>query len=328
MAWTSYSLDQVAQQLVLDARLRDRKSLNQSFKMRESVAYGLERFWGEHLRLQVREPDKSQYWKATWDALVDVMRQSGITVPNDTVHVNNTTDEPTYEVAGKLQWLLRRSLPESQQNILLTLMRLLMRFAMLLGGFGKSWRRADHRLFNKEYYEQNETKPLIRCHWQWDKSSLINENKVRKLDHVAPFLNHIRTTASDWIKICGITPTPDSPTDWREAWHPDNVQVWGRFSQGREDCKAVQWLHKPYQKFDRYLRQQTQTIKQTSVTGSINQIGRLWHRMYPVVRVNTTMENGKQKRRAIPTKNFMELLTMFPDDSQECTNFLNFLHEE
>lgn len=91
MPWQSYSLDRVAQELVLDARLRDRQSLNQSFKMRESVAYGLERFWGEHLRLQQREPAKSQYWKATWDALVDVMRQSGITVPNDVVHVNNTT---------------------------------------------------------------------------------------------------------------------------------------------------------------------------------------------------------------------------------------------
>lgn len=241
---------------------------------------------------------------------------------------NQGYDEPIYEVAGKLQWLLRRSLPESQQKILLKLMRLLMRFAMLLGGFGKSWRRADHRLFNEEYYETSEIKPLIGCHWQWDKTSLINENKVRNLKHVAPFLTHLRQTASDWIEICGFTPTPNTPAEWREAWHPDNVQVWGRFSQGREDCKAVKWLHAPYQTFDRYLGHQTRTIKQTSVTGSINQIGRLWHRMYPVVRVKKTMENGKQEKRAIPTINFMELLTIFPEYSQDCNNFLQFLHEE
>ncbi|MEM9276847.1 MAG: hypothetical protein AAGA80_28490, partial [Cyanobacteria bacterium P01_F01_bin.143] len=53
-------------------------------------AYGLERFWGEHLRLQVREQAKSQYWKETWDAFVDIMARSQITIPNDSVSVDNT----------------------------------------------------------------------------------------------------------------------------------------------------------------------------------------------------------------------------------------------
>jgi hypothetical protein len=65
MAWKEYNLDRIAQKLVLAAKLRDRDSLNQSFKMRESVSYGLERFWGEHLRLQSKEPNKAQYWKET-----------------------------------------------------------------------------------------------------------------------------------------------------------------------------------------------------------------------------------------------------------------------
>ena len=91
-----HSLDQIAQTLVLDARQRDRKSLNQSFKMREAVAYGLERFWGEHLRLKARSKKdgdefdcKSQYWKATWDALVSIMQPAGVKVPNDSVDVRN-----------------------------------------------------------------------------------------------------------------------------------------------------------------------------------------------------------------------------------------------
>jgi hypothetical protein len=50
-----------------------------------ATAYGLERFWGEHLRLQRREPEKAQYWKDTWDALVGVMQQAGVTIPNDAV---------------------------------------------------------------------------------------------------------------------------------------------------------------------------------------------------------------------------------------------------
>ncbi len=97
MAWQSYGLDREAQRLVLAAKLRDEKSadgnknsLNQSYKMRLTVAYGLERFWGEHLRLQGKEREKSQYWKDTWDALVKIMQLSGVTLPNDSVKADNT----------------------------------------------------------------------------------------------------------------------------------------------------------------------------------------------------------------------------------------------
>lgn len=90
MAWNSYGLDQEAQRLVLAAKQRDEKSLNQSYKMRMAVAYGLERFWGEHLRLQGKEQLKSDYWKDTWDALVKIMAQAGVTLPNDAVRSDNT----------------------------------------------------------------------------------------------------------------------------------------------------------------------------------------------------------------------------------------------
>ncbi len=89
MGWKSYDLDREAQKLVLNAKQRDDKSLNQSYKMRMAVAYGLERFWGEHLRLQAKEPKKSQYWKETWDALVGIMEQAGVLIPNEPVDANN-----------------------------------------------------------------------------------------------------------------------------------------------------------------------------------------------------------------------------------------------
>jgi len=87
MAWKTYHLDRIAQELVLNAKERDQESLNQAFKMRMAVAYGLERFWGEHLRLQAKTTDvqKSKYWKETWDQLVKVMAQAGVIIPNDTV---------------------------------------------------------------------------------------------------------------------------------------------------------------------------------------------------------------------------------------------------
>ncbi len=91
MAWRSYDLDRRAQTLVLAAKQRDRESLNQAYKMRSTVAFGLERFWGEHLRLQGTHGTdaKATYWRETWNALVDIMRQAGVTIPNDAVRVDN-----------------------------------------------------------------------------------------------------------------------------------------------------------------------------------------------------------------------------------------------
>ena len=86
MGWESYNLDQIAHDLVI--KYRDQKeALNQAYKMRVTVAYGLERFWGEQLRL---EGAKSQYWRDTWTALTEIMAISGIEIPNDDVSQNNT----------------------------------------------------------------------------------------------------------------------------------------------------------------------------------------------------------------------------------------------
>jgi hypothetical protein len=103
MGWQSYELDRIAQKLVLDARARDPKTLNQSHKMRMSVAYGLERFWGEHLRLKGKEEDKARYWKATWDALEQVMQNASVTLPNDRINPENVTQ--IQEMSKKL-WAL------------------------------------------------------------------------------------------------------------------------------------------------------------------------------------------------------------------------------
>lgn len=86
MAWQTYELDREAQKLVLAAKQRDNDSLNQSFKMRMTTAYGLERFWGEQLRLRGKEQSKADYWKETWDALVEILKPTGVILPNDTTN--------------------------------------------------------------------------------------------------------------------------------------------------------------------------------------------------------------------------------------------------
>jgi hypothetical protein len=99
MAWQTYGLDQEAQKLVLAAKRRNQDSLNQAFKMRMAAAYGLERFWGEHLRLQGREQPKADYWKQTWNTLVKTLEPTGIKLPNDQI-----TNVESVETMAKKLW--------------------------------------------------------------------------------------------------------------------------------------------------------------------------------------------------------------------------------
>ena len=88
MTWQMYEIDKTAHDLVL--AFRDRDVLGESHKMRATTAYGLERFWGEHLRLTQREKDKADFWKATWDELCKMMKQAGVKIPNEKVNLNDT----------------------------------------------------------------------------------------------------------------------------------------------------------------------------------------------------------------------------------------------
>ncbi|MGB5970519.1 MAG: hypothetical protein WBG70_19555 [Spirulinaceae cyanobacterium] len=87
MAWQSYSLDQEAHDLALKYR-EDKDAAKEAHKMRMTVAYGLERFWGEHLRLE--GSSKGDYWQDTWQALHDILALAGINLPNDEVSSNDT----------------------------------------------------------------------------------------------------------------------------------------------------------------------------------------------------------------------------------------------
>lgn len=87
--WQPYDLDYYAQELVLE--FRDTKDvLNESHKMRMTIAYGLERFWGEHLRLERDKSEKAKYWKAVWNKLHEILHDAGMeNFPNDDVKSQN-----------------------------------------------------------------------------------------------------------------------------------------------------------------------------------------------------------------------------------------------
>jgi hypothetical protein len=117
MSWKMYEIDRIAHDLVL--KFRDKKDvLNESHKMRVTTAYGLERFWGEHLRLQKDNQDKADYWKETWDALCTIMKSAGVTIPNDAVSITNTTQVKA--MADKL-WN-EQTLPIDQRKVALSVL--------------------------------------------------------------------------------------------------------------------------------------------------------------------------------------------------------------
>lgn len=236
--------------------------------------------------------------------------------------------QPTYQVEGDLYWMLNRPLPDAnQRKALANLVTALMHFAVIFGGFGKSWRRADHRLFYPDYAEQD-FKPLIGCHWQWTEESLVKDSKVRQPDNITPFIDAVRKMAGRWITLRQAEPTSNEwASDWREAWHPDQVQVWGRVAENAEYSQAVYWLHRPYRSAIPSAGISEGSIYQSSVTGQMGQIGRLWHRMYPIVRLKKNRDDPEGPPIPKKTAQYLELLTLFPDDSAESKQFLQFLNQ-
>jgi hypothetical protein len=122
MSWQPYGLDECAQAVVLEAIKRDPscKSLRQVFKMRTTCAYGLERFWGEYLRLSngsQSEVMQSIIILDTWKTLKDqILHGTGIELPYDpNLSLANKND--VRQSLEKL-WELRAQNPRQIQVVL------------------------------------------------------------------------------------------------------------------------------------------------------------------------------------------------------------------
>ena len=234
-------------------------------------------------------------------------------------------------IQQRLSLLLARSLEDpTHEDTLKRLLAQLVQFAMVLGGFGKSWRRSDHRLFFEEYYENDRYKPLIGCHWQWlDNVALKRDVQVRSLAQLSGFIDKVRETAEAWMRLQQVTPNSAKVADWREAWHPNRVQVWGRLAGSQEDSEAIRWFHGAYQERIPGVQPEGSIYKQSAgLTGKVGQIGRLWHRMYPRVKLVGKKQDPEAKPEPRVTGEFLELLTIFGDESRECEQFLQFLQGE
>jgi CRISPR-associated protein Cmr6 len=238
-------------------------------------------------------------------------------------HGTGSYEVTAYHVEGRLGWALTQNLPEAQRECLQNLLLRLNPFAMVFGGFGKSWRRIDHARFYPDYLEDSQ-KPYIGCHWQWCGGSQVRDVQVRQVEHIPGFIQAVHRAAQAWLQSQGIPCSTDYAQDWREAWHPSQVQVWGRIAEDADDSLALPWFHGPYRPGDR--RTPDGSIYKTDFAGKIGIVSRLWHRMYP--RIQQVKDPATEKPIAKPTPQYLELLTLFPDNSAKCREFLKFLGEE
>lgn len=215
--------------------------------------------------------------------------------------------------------LMKSDLPSKQRDELRLFTIRLMKFAMLLGGFGKSWRRAYHPLFLPNYERQ-----MIGCHWEFTQRSFpLYIPFEEDLALITNFLNIFYTKGEEFLWLNSINHQSKSTPGIREAWRKENVQVWGRLAEDKEDSLAINWLHQPYK--------QGSSIKQSELTGKMSQIGRIWHRMYPKFRKNQNREGRDVWKQ---TEQYAELLTIFPNitgdiqEQEKTRNFLKFLDQE
>ncbi|MEG4588960.1 hypothetical protein QUA54_27640 [Microcoleus sp. MOSTC5] len=259
------------------------------------------------------------------------------------VYKDNVKDieMPIYETGNSsLNLLIMQKVSEQNRHNLRLWITQLVKFAMLLGGFGKSWRRVDHRLFSHssefpQYLTDSQRRninPMIGCHWTFTESSKAWYVPVESLEDVTKFLDGlydktqklVEKKALDFLKKSSY-PINTPSDNIREAWRKGNVEVWGRVAKNASDCDAIAWFHRAYQG--------KKSIKASELTGWSScedrqpqtQIGRIWHRMYPRYR--------KRGEELINTKEYVELLTIFPNRSgneeevRKTEDFLKFLKD-
>ncbi len=100
-----YGLDEKARILIKNQlqranllHLEDKETqilIKECHKMRQAIVYGLERFWGEQLRLESEkklESAKAKFWADVWDELVSILNMAEVNLPNHQ-NINTMADQ-------------------------------------------------------------------------------------------------------------------------------------------------------------------------------------------------------------------------------------------
>jgi CRISPR-associated protein Cmr6 len=223
---------------------------------------------------------------------------------------------PPFELErGQLDLLALNVKDAAREKKLRSFLIKLMKFSMVLGGFGKSWRRSSHELFfSNDNYNRD-----IGCHWEFIGSAQALYVPFNSVNEIKTYFSELHQFIKQWVTTIEGKSLHAEGTNWREAWHPNRVQVWARFdNDGQAISDALDWLHSD--------GNQPYSLKRTHLGGRMGQIGRVWQRMYPRFILNSN--NEKQR------KGFVEFLTIFPEPNAQGQNqqkqitFLSYLKDQ
>ncbi len=197
-------------------------------------------------------------------------------------------EQPTFTTSGRLQWRLTRECSHQESKELLQdLLAALHGLTMTLGGFGRGWRRPDHRIFLSSY-----DKTPIGCHWEWrNEVTLPGVIRVQSAADLGKLLSHSRKVATRWLVAAGF-PT-GSVASWREVLHPDKMLIWARLAKDAEDAEVIRWFHEPR---DGEQPRDPRDLRKSELAGKVNQVGRVWNRLLPL-----QAESTQRSRPASPT---------------------------
>jgi CRISPR-associated protein Cmr6 len=166
---------------------------------------------------------------------------------------------------------------------------------MSLGGFGRGWRRPDHRIFYSSY-----DKTPLGCHWQWRQPSTLPAwIHVQSASELAQLLKRSQNLASRWLEVKKHRTGAAAP--WREALHPQRTRIWTRTAQGPSDAKAVAWFHRsPERRQAANEERDPCNLKHTILAGQMNQVGLIWNRLLPLLGPGDTAPNASRALAANP----------------------------
>lgn len=192
----------------------------------------------------------------------------------------NLQDQPaTYEIEGTLHIA---ATAKAQPNDLQFIEDVL-KFAYVMGGFGKSWRRVWHKQF---YVSNPNYRRQIGCHWKCLSSgwwaSHLPEVSDDPTVNLKTFLNKL---CEDCRNRLG---APSSIATWRESWRLDKTAI---YSNVVSQSQAITLFHES-------------DFKTTPAIGGKNpgetrptSVSSTWHRMLPI-------SDGK----------YLEIVTVFYGD--------------
>jgi CRISPR-associated protein Cmr6 len=152
----------------------------------------------------------------------------------------------------------------------LAFLKIVLQFAYVMGGFGKSWRRASHSAFMQDYKTRE-----IGCHWLSNNLEWNQELEIHNVHSLTTFLNRVHESAKSYISS-----TPGFISTWRESWHPDRLVVYAKVVQKSE---AIRLFHNPTFKSTIAIGGRKETTNQETGKTQIELLVSLvWHRMLPI----------------------------------------------